>query len=1074
MALTRIVKGMIATGAVTPAAIESTSTFNFAKVSTPEIAGSGVAGLKVSSLRNSTSTYGIYYNEATTEITYGPAVTGGGGTAYNQSLNTFNEVAFERVTTPLGTFGLTNIANLRINGWGMPTNSGNNGQILTTNGSTATWTTPGVTGNQGVFTTSSVTFANITTTNLTVTSTATISRLVANGNTFPVGLGANGQYLKTNGEGVLSWAPIDFSTVTNQTLLTSSTVTFKTIKTETVEGTVGVGKDLYLQTGASGSIYMRDPTAVAVVVGVHGDIIPFTFNKTTYPRNLGSALRRWQNAWIETITVGKNTIIFEDEEAATTATLSISTGTVYVDGTAVVDQPVTSTSSPTFLTINGTTSTFEDIVVNSELFFSDTSVQTTAFRGNQALFTTSSVRFGAMTVTNSATVGALVFSADGIPINSRSELIGPQGAQGDPGQSSSLFDYTAKTNVYAGDPGTGNMLWNTSTQQLSTALHFNHIDNLGDDIEYLLGFHQVGDLIRIQDQANSENYQVWQISSPITVNTGTYVVMPVSLTTSTHSFANNDIVSVIFRSAGADQSLNTTSNVVFNSVQVSANVKFPDTTTQTTAWTGTVAYSNVTGTPTIPPIVTDQALYTTSSVSFASLAATTGTTVQKTVSAGGFPLNNNGLALITQNNTQSIALIVSNYSSGIRATLSVRSFGQNIPGGVSTTAGVGILNLEGSRGTGASPTATGSADTMGNINFSGYDGANWLTSQSTSGVANLPPASIFVSAAETFANNGSTTTNAGTNIFFRLQPVGTQLNSTSRRTWMASSWTAGSTVTNSPPILGMGIGQSTDATSPTLVPAGGVGSFGTGSGRTEFAWNAVRQFIQGVPVQDTAPDNATLTATNVITFISHRRSNVATRRNALQSGDTVGGLIFNAQTANSSSGNGSEVGNVVISMIEASGASARGTQFAVQTVNTGTTTLSTRMVLRDQFSLYNSDSHLFRDKTGSFTAATISTSTANFYGSVTVGNTWTLPATDGTAGQVLATNGTGTVAWANSGMTGVYARSALPTPAQGMIITISDSGSDTNSPAGNWAPAYWDEDSGFWTYIGNSNTVTEI
>ena len=60
---------------------------------------------------------------------------------------------------------------------------------------------------------------------------------------------------------------------------------------------------------------------------------------------------------------------------------------------------------------------------------------------------------------------------------------------------------------------------------------------------------------------------------------------------------------------------------------------------------------------------------------------------------------------------------------------------------------------------------------------------------------------------------------------------------------------------------------------------------------------------------------------------------------------------------------------------------------------------------------------------------------------------------------------------ATNGQTTIYARNALPAGIPGMIITISDSGSDTNSPSGNWAPAYWDNDAGLWTYIGNSNSV---
>jgi hypothetical protein len=85
-----------------------------------------------------------------------------------------------------------------------------------------------------------------------------------------------------------------------------------------------------------------------------------------------------------------------------------------------------------------------------------------------------------------------------------------------------------------------------------------------------------------------------------------------------------------------------------------------------------------------------------------------------------------------------------------------------------------------------------------------------------------------------------------------------------------------------------------------------------------------------------------------------------------------------------------------------------------------------------------------------------------------------LPATDGTSGQVLATNGSGAATWTDPSITSVYARSALPSGTTGRIITISDSGSDTNAPAGNYAPAYWDPDASVWTYIGNSNSVTPI
>ena len=83
-------------------------------------------------------------------------------------------------------------------------------------------------------------------------------------------------------------------------------------------------------------------------------------------------------------------------------------------------------------------------------------------------------------------------------------------------------------------------------------------------------------------------------------------------------------------------------------------------------------------------------------------------------------------------------------------------------------------------------------------------------------------------------------------------------------------------------------------------------------------------------------------------------------------------------------------------------------------------------------------------------------------------------ANTGTFSAVEFTDSTRQTTAAVNGQTSVYARNALPAGTTGTIITVSDSGGDTNSPAGNWAPAYWDPDASVWTYIGNSNSVTPI
>lgn len=374
-----------------------------------------------------------------------------------------------------------------------------------------------------------------------------------------------------------------------------------------------------------------------------------------------------------------------------------------------------------------------------------------------------------------------------------------------------------------------------------------------------------------------------------------------------------------------------------------------------------------------------------------SLNAGGGIVANKVMSSGGYPLDANGQALIATNSTQSVAMVISNYSGNMLPRVTVRGYGQNIPGGTATSNAGGTITLESSRGTNTAPTVNASGDTLGIIQFAGYDGANWLSNQTTAGVTQLQPAGIFVQAAESFANNGSATTNAGTTMGFRIQPVGAQLNSSSRRLFMGQTWTAGSTATNSPPILNMGMGQgSGDGAIPTLTPASGVGSFGTGSGRTNWAWNGAAHLIYGIPAQDTGPDNTTLTATNVVTFISGRRNWFSGRRDALASGDTVGQFNYNAQTAASQTGNGSTVGLTSFLMLEGAGASARGTQFIVNTVNTGTTTLATRMALRDRDSTFNSDSHVFKDKSSTFTALTVTTSTVTIAGELSVvGTAWT-------------------------------------------------------------------------------------
>jgi hypothetical protein len=87
------------------------------------------------------------------------------------------------------------------------------------------------------------------------------------------------------------------------------------------------------------------------------------------------------------------------------------------------------------------------------------------------------------------------------------------------------------------------------------------------------------------------------------------------------------------------------------------------------------------------------------------------------------------------------------------------------------------------------------------------------------------------------------------------------------------------------------------------------------------------------------------------------------------------------------------------------------------------------------------------------------------------GRTWTFNAE---GGVTFPDSTIQTTAGAAPGQTSVHNRSALPSGNSGLTITISDSGSDDNSPAGNYALAYWDADVNQWLYVANSNSVTAI
>jgi hypothetical protein len=353
---------------------------------------------------------------------------------------------------------------------------------------------------------------------------------------------------------------------------------------------------------------------------------------------------------------------------------------------------------------------------------------------------------------------------------------------------------------------------------------------------------------------------------------------------------------------------------------------------------------------------------------------------QDLVSSGGFPLDSNGQALIRASSTQTPALVASNYTAGLLPEVLVRGYGQNRPGGpTSTTPGAAGIILESSRGTHTAPTVPGLGDVIGSFSAGSYDGTRW------SGDMNIYPAQIIATAAETWAGNATTTTNAGSRLEMWVQPPAVQLNSTSRFRPMRHVWTAGNVGTGTPPILNIHEGSGQDG-APTLTPAAGTGSFGTGSGRVNLVKTNTQQQIFGVPSQDTAADNPSLPGTNSISFISGRRNGVVGRRNKLLSGDTIGAFDFRGQTADNSPGIGSASASIYVQAAENFDSTTFGTTIQLTTTAVGTNASpTTRLSLNSGNNTHASSFHNFADNSANTIAVLSTTSNIINYG-LTINN----------------------------------------------------------------------------------------
>ena len=161
-------------------------------------------------------------------------------------------------------------------------------------------------------------------------------------------------------------------------------------------------------------------------------------------------------------------------------------------------------------------------------------------------------------------------------------------------------------------------------------------------------------------------------------------------------------------------------------------------------------------------------------------------------------------------------------------------------------------------------------------------------------------------------------------------------------------------------------------------------------------------------------DNTTLNDSNVLTLVGGRKSGASGRRNSLKVDDTLGIIRFNGQTANSATGTGSRSSDIKVSALENFSGSVRGTKMTIRTVNSGTTTESTRLELKNRENIYSSDQHTFYAANGStqfvtFNTATVTISVPMTAPTLSVTTTATVAAVkfgDGTIQTTAATTNT--------------------------------------------------------------------
>ena len=237
-----------------------------------------------------TSTHFVYYNTATGALTYGPNIGGGGANPFNQSLNTTDSVRF---------------ASVNIGGEMNIYASGNN-----------VW----FEGNPGY------------------------AHFSSHSVIFDAGAGiAPGQTLYAD---TIQANDVTKIVTINDPVVIHGSLTVTNIIVANTASLHLIGAPYGLSQAAGGYSGHGDPNAQITVAS---DLLPFRNKNGGIDYCLGSTNFPWSKLYVTS-----HSVEFVDIETDTTATLGISTSTLYVNGTPYIDQNLTTSSVALFqgLTIN--------------------------------------------------------------------------------------------------------------------------------------------------------------------------------------------------------------------------------------------------------------------------------------------------------------------------------------------------------------------------------------------------------------------------------------------------------------------------------------------------------------------------------------------------------------------------------------------------------------------------------------------------------------------------------------------------------------------------------------------------